>query len=84
MAEDQFDFRRGTQKVIPVLRLMIEERIVDLEKAFDNIEWNIIFGITKKAIKYNERKVVYNVYMNKIESKEWGSNCSYLTCTLRK
>ena len=56
LSEDQFGFRRdvGTREAILTLRLILEDRIkknrptvlafVDLEKAFDNVNWNKLFA----------------------------------------
>src|SRR5436190_16121652 len=60
LSDDQFGFRnnRGTREAILALRTIIEERIkiskpiymafVDLEKAFDNVDWKKMFQILKK------------------------------------
>ena len=79
LGEDQFGFRRnvGRREAILALRLILEDRLrkgkptfiafVDLEKAFDNVDWNTLFKILKVAgVKYRERKVIYNLYKNQI------------------
>lgn len=36
---------------------------VDLEKAFDNVQWKKLFKILKRiGIKYNDRRFIYNMY----------------------
>ena len=78
LEEDQFGFRKdvGTREAILILKLILEYRIkknrptvlafVDLEKAFDNVDWNILFGIMKTTgIKFRERRIVYNLYMKR-------------------
>jgi hypothetical protein len=75
LAEDQFVFRRskGTREVILALRIILEKRInrnkktymafVDLEKAFDNVDWNRIFEILKKiGVKYKDKKIIHSLY----------------------
>ncbi|MGX9339093.1 RNA-directed DNA polymerase, partial [Pantoea dispersa] len=77
LGEDQFGFRRnvGTREAILTLRLILEDRLrkgkptfiafVDLEKAFDNVDWNTLFKIMKEAgVKYRERQVIHNLYRN--------------------
>lgn len=77
LGEDQFGFRRnvGTREAILTLRLILENRIqknvptflafVDLEKAFDNVDWNKLFKILKiTGIKYKERRIIFNLYKN--------------------
>ena len=57
------------------LKLILEDRMkknkptflafIDLEKAFNNVEWNKLFEIMKTiGIKYRERRVVHNLYRN--------------------
>ncbi|CAI6343800.1 unnamed protein product [Macrosiphum euphorbiae] len=75
LGEDQFGFRRniGTREATLALRIMIEKQIrrnkktciafVDLEKAFDNVQWKELFKILKRiGIKYNDRRFIYNMY----------------------
>jgi hypothetical protein len=36
---------------------------LDLEKAFDNVQWKQLFEILKRiGIKYNDRRFIYNMY----------------------
>ena len=64
-----------TCEAILTLRLILENRIqknvptflafVDLEKAFDNVDWNKLFMILKMTgIKYKERRIIFNLYKN--------------------
>ena len=75
LGEDQFGFRRnkGTREAVLGLRLITEKVIarekklyigfVDLEKAFDNIRWEKLFEILKKAgITYRDRRVIHALY----------------------
>jgi len=77
LSDDQFGFRknRGTREAILALRTLIEERIriskptfmafVDLEKAFDNVDWNKMFKILKKnGVNYKDRRAIYKLYEN--------------------
>lgn len=79
LSEDQFGFRKnmGTREAILALRLIVEKRIrknkstfiafVDIEKAFDNVNWEIMFKIMKRAgIATKERKLLYQLYKNEI------------------
>lgn len=72
LSEDQFGFRKnmGTREAILALRLIVEKRIrkdkstfvafVDIEKAFDNVNWEIMFKMMKRAgIATKERKLLY-------------------------
>ena len=73
--DDQFGFRKnmGTREAILSLRLILEGRIrkglptfmafVDLEKAFDNVNWRKIFEILKKiGVKYRDRRIIWSLY----------------------
>ena len=71
---DQFGFRRnrGTRETILSLRLIIERKesvyigFIDLEKAFDNVNWEIMFKILKQAgIKFKERRLIYSTIYTK-------------------
>lgn len=88
LSKDQFGFRKniGTREAILTLRVLIEKQIrrnkdtfiafVDLEKAFDNVKWSILFDILKSiGIKYYDRRCIYNLYKNqtlliRIDGKE--------------
>lgn len=74
---DQFGFRnnRGTREAILALRLIAEESIrvnkplyiafVDLQKAFDNVNWQILMEILKDiGISHKDIKLIYNLYKN--------------------
>ena len=40
---------------------------IDLEKAFDNVNWEIMFKILKQAgIKFREGRLIYNLYQNQM------------------
>ncbi|VVC35247.1 Reverse transcriptase domain, partial [Cinara cedri] len=40
---------------------------LDLEKAFDNVKWTKLFKIMEDiGIDYNDRKIIHNLYINKI------------------
>ncbi|XKL67517.1 hypothetical protein PGB90_003008 [Kerria lacca] len=73
--EDQFGFRRGrrTKEAILCLRFILEKRLkkrldtyvafVDLEKAFDNVEWARLFSMLREiGVKYKNRRVIWNLY----------------------
>ena len=79
LGEDQFGFRRNrsTREAILSFRLIIERSFIreesvyvgfiDLEKAFDNVKWEIIFNILKQAgIKFRERRLIYILYQNQM------------------
>ncbi|KAI5755057.1 hypothetical protein M8J77_013699 [Diaphorina citri] len=73
--EDQFGFRsgRGTREAILALRHIIERRVevdketyiafIDLEKAFDKVDWRLLFKTLKDAeIDWKDRKFILNLY----------------------
>lgn len=73
--EDQFGFRRGrgTREAILALRQILERRIevnkdtfatfIDLEKAFDKIDWIKLFKTLKvKGIDWRDRRIILNLY----------------------
>lgn len=74
---DQFGFRndRGTREAILALRQIVDESLrinkplfvafVDLQKAFDNVNWNKMMDILKDiGVNYKERRIIYNLYRN--------------------
>ncbi|KAI5728729.1 hypothetical protein M8J77_020289 [Diaphorina citri] len=74
---DQFGFRngKGTREAILALRLVIDESMriskplyiafVDLQKAFDNVNWNKLMNILKEInVTYQERRIILNLYKN--------------------
>jgi len=43
---------------------------VDIEKAFDNVNWKVKFNMMKKlGIKYTDRKLLYNIYNDELAVK---------------
>ena len=74
LGENQFGFRRnrGTREAILSLRAFIREQsvyieFIDLEKAFDNINWEIMFKNLKQAgIKFRKGRLIYNLYQNQM------------------
>ena len=85
LAEDQFGFRRnkGTREAILALRLIASKRralgkktaiaFIDLEKAFDNVNWKIMFRILEKlGVKYRDRRILFNLYKNQVAVIEVG------------
>ncbi|KAF2880795.1 hypothetical protein ILUMI_25378 [Ignelater luminosus] len=59
------------------LRLIIEEMIrkdkrtyvafIDIEKAFDNVEWKRMFQVLKRiGVKYKDRRIIHNIYQNQL------------------
>lgn len=74
---DQFGFRngKGTREAILALRLIAEESMrvnkalfvafVDLQKAFDNVNWNLMMKILKDiGVEYRDRRIIFNLYRN--------------------
>jgi len=85
LSEDQFGFRKnmGTREAILALRIIIEKRIrkdkptyiafVDIEKAFDNVNWAIMFKILKRAgIEYTERRLLFKLYQKETAVIRFG------------
>uniref|UniRef100_A0A8D8RMY9 Craniofacial development protein 2 n=1 Tax=Cacopsylla melanoneura TaxID=428564 RepID=A0A8D8RMY9_9HEMI len=73
--DDQFGFRRGkgTREAILALRQILEKRIekdkktflafVDLEKAFDTVDWKLLFKTLHEAeIHWKDRRFILNLY----------------------
>ena len=49
---------------------------VDLEKAFDNVDWNSMFRILKEiGVLYNDRKIVHSLYINQVAVIKSGTKC---------
>lgn len=75
LSEDQFGFRkgRGTREAILALRQILERRLdvnkatfttfIDLEKAFDKIDWKLLFTTLKnKGVDWRDRRIIFNLY----------------------
>ena len=76
LEEEQFCFRKGngTRDAIGMIRTIGERYIekytdlyavsVDLEKAFDRVDWKKLMGILKKiGVDWKERRLLSNLYM---------------------
>lgn len=87
LTDDQYGFRRGrgTRDAMLALRILPEKRLkydlntyiafVDLEKAFDRVEWKRLFNILKEiGIKYKDRRTIWNMYKNETAVYECN-NC---------
>lgn len=87
LSEDQFGFRKGvgTREAILALRQLIEKQMkkgkrtciafVDLEKAFDRVNWKILFDILRQTgISYRDRRLIHNIYTREIGVVRDGSN----------
>ncbi|KAI5738724.1 hypothetical protein M8J77_010460 [Diaphorina citri] len=85
LTEDQYGFRkgRGTRDAILALRLLLEKQLkknketyiafIDLEKAFDRVEWKKLFEILKEVgLNYKERRAIWNLYKNESAVFECG------------
>uniref|UniRef100_A0A8D8XEA4 Craniofacial development protein 2 n=1 Tax=Cacopsylla melanoneura TaxID=428564 RepID=A0A8D8XEA4_9HEMI len=79
LTDDQFGFRRGigTREAILTLRQVIEKRnrkgiatfmsFVDLEKAFDNVNWDLMFELLKRiGISFRDRRIIHSLYKNEV------------------
>ena len=88
LAEDQFRFRKseGTREAILSLTILIEKRMeknkptfiasVDLEKTFDNVDWNSMLRILKEIeVLYNDRRIVHNLYKKQVAVIKSGPKC---------
>uniref|UniRef100_A0A8D8Y198 Craniofacial development protein 2 n=1 Tax=Cacopsylla melanoneura TaxID=428564 RepID=A0A8D8Y198_9HEMI len=75
LEEDQFGFRKGkgTREGILALRMILERRLevnkktvatfIDLEKAFDKVDWELLFKALKKAnIDWKDRRFIMKLY----------------------
>lgn len=73
----------GTREAILALRIIMEKRIrkdkptyiafVDIEKAFDNVNWAIMFKILKRAgIEYTERRLLFKLYQKETAVIRFG------------
>lgn len=73
--EDQFGFRQGigTREAILALRVLTERRLnvnrntfitfIDLEKAFDNVNWALLMNSMKKTrIDRRDRRIIMSLY----------------------
>lgn len=82
---DQFGFRngRGTREAILALRIITEESLrvnkpvfiafVDLQKAFDNVNWNIMMKILEEiGLNFKDRRIIFNLYKNQKAYIELG------------
>lgn len=79
LTEDKFGFRKnmGTRKAILALRIIIQKRIrknkqtlivfVDIEKAFDNVNWKIMFNMMARVgIKHVDRELLNKLYKDEL------------------
>jgi hypothetical protein len=75
LSQDQYGFRKGkgTREAILGLRQIQEKQVerqkctffafVDLEKAFDSLNWQILFPIMDQAgLDFKDKRLVYNLY----------------------
>jgi hypothetical protein len=87
LTEDQFGFRRGkdTREAILALRQVIEKEnrkrkityiaFVNLEKAFDNVDWKTIFKILKRVgVTYKDRRIIKSLYEQEIGVVRCGNS----------
>jgi hypothetical protein len=77
LGPDQYGFRkhRGTREAIFALRMIIDRRMelsldthvafIDLEKAFDKVNWKKMMTILKEAgLDFRDRRIIYELYRN--------------------
>ncbi|KAI5631681.1 reverse transcriptase (RNA-dependent DNA polymerase) domain-containing protein [Phthorimaea operculella] len=75
LGPDQFGFRKGkgTREAILALRSVVDRRLdlgletyvafIDLEKAFDKVNWEAMMKILRDiGIDYRDRKIIYELY----------------------
>jgi Reverse transcriptase (RNA-dependent DNA polymerase). len=85
--QDQYGFRKNrvTREGILALRQIMEKKIVmkkklaigfiDLEKAFDNVNWKGMFEILKNlGVKFKERRAIFNIYKDQTATIEMGEH----------
>jgi len=81
LAEDQFGFRknRGTREAVLCLRNIVQKSFtvhkkvyiafVDLLKAFDNVNWNVMMKILKRIkTDYRDRRIIRESYKHQTTS----------------
>jgi len=87
LTEKQLGFRRGkgTREAILALRQVIEKQnrkrkityiaFVDLEKAFDNVDWKTIYKILKRfGVTYKDRRIIKSLYEQEIGVVRCGNS----------
>lgn len=75
LTEDQFSFRKGVgmREAILALRVLIGRKMekgketylgfLDIEKAFDNVDWNRMFTMIKKiGINFRDWRIIWQLY----------------------
>lgn len=86
LSENQFGFRKKmvTREAMMAQRLIVEKRLrkdkstfivfVDIKKTFDNVNWEIMFKMVKRAeVTTTERKLLYQLFNNKIAIIKMGN-----------